>query len=270
MRGKIRQRLLDRDRQRSKLLEVLVVRGPLFRFLPLSLSRLNHRLPGCKAYAEVVQGTTEFHHQIANALFPQADPVFHDAAALHTAVDMLDPQPAVMQGLGGELLFQRQFLAARYLHGHQNLHLRQRERQEAQILQQPAPRGQRIRRRVSNGLIMGAATIGFTEKEDEEQGIHEQDVFDGVVLFLPAITVGLFSRVLGADDASFRPVMGKRGEAGAAAGPVTTGAGASSSGTTTVAASASETPSRWARAGRERAGASPRVRSAARSAGRRT
>jgi hypothetical protein len=28
----------------------------------------------------------------------------------------------------------------------------------------------------------------------------------------------LFNRVLGADDASFRPVMGKRGEAGAAAG----------------------------------------------------
>jgi hypothetical protein len=30
-----------------------------------------------------------------------------------------------------------------------------------------------------------------------------------VVFFLAAITVGLFSRVLGADDAPFRPVMGK-------------------------------------------------------------
>src|SRR6266700_6511841 len=114
---------------------------------------------------------------------------------------------------------------------------------------------------------MDAAAVGVTKKEDEEQRMHEQDVFDRVVFFLAAITVGLFSRVLGADDASFRPVMGKRGEAGAAAGPVTTGAGASSSGTTTVAASASETPSRWARAGRELAGASPRVRRAASSAG---
>ena len=34
MRGKIRQRFLDRDRQRSKLFEVLVVCSPLFRFLP--------------------------------------------------------------------------------------------------------------------------------------------------------------------------------------------------------------------------------------------
>src|SRR5205823_5136112 len=45
----------------------------------------------------------------------------------------------------------------------------------------------------------------------------------------PALTVRLCNRVLGADDASFGPVMGKRGEAGAAAGPATTGAGASSS-----------------------------------------
>src|SRR2546421_11928990 len=97
---------------------------------------------------------------------------------------------------------------------------------------------------------MDATAIGVAEEKDEEQGIHEQDIFDGVVLFLATITVRLFSRVLGADDTPFRPIMGKRGEAGTAA----RGAGASSRGTTTVAASASATPSRCARAGRERAG----------------
>jgi hypothetical protein len=117
---------------------------------------------------------------------------------------------------------------------------------------------------------MGTAAIGVTEKEDDEQGIDEQDIFDGVVFFLAAIALFLFNRVLGADDASFRPVMGKRGEVGAAAGMGATGAGTSSSGTTTVAASASETPSRWARADRERAGASPRARSAASSVGKST
>jgi len=40
----------------------------------------------------------------------------------------------VVQGLVGELLFQGECLAARFLHGHQNLHLGQRERQEAQLL----------------------------------------------------------------------------------------------------------------------------------------
>src|SRR6266849_2616387 len=109
----------------------------------LSLSRLNHRLPRAQTHPEVMQGTAEFHHAIADAVLPQ---------------------PAVVQGLVGELLFQRQVLAARFLHGHQDLHLGQRERQETQILQQPAPSRQRIRRRVSNGLIMGAASIGITER----------------------------------------------------------------------------------------------------------
>jgi hypothetical protein len=91
---------------------------------------------------------------------------------------------------------------------------------------------------------MHTAAIGVTQKEDREAGIDEQDVFDSVILFLPAITVRLFHRVLGVDDAPFCPVMGKRGEAGAAAGMEATGAGSSSSETTTVAASASETPRR--------------------------
>ena len=81
-----------------------------------------------------MQGTAEFHHQIADTLLPQADPVFHDTAALDTAVDMLDPQPAVVQGLVGEVLFYRQCLAAGFLGRHEDLYLRERKRQEAQIL----------------------------------------------------------------------------------------------------------------------------------------
>ena len=55
-----------------------------------------------------------------------------------------------------------------------------------------------------------------------------------------------------------------------AAGMATMGGSSSASGVTTVAASASETPKRCASALRERAGASPRARSAASSAGTRT
>src|SRR6266446_2112097 len=99
----------------------------------LSLSRLNHWLPRGETHPEIMEGTAEFHHEITDAVLPQPDPVFHHAAALDAAVDMLDPQPAVVQGLVGELLFQRQFLAARFLHGHEDLHLGQRERQKAQV-----------------------------------------------------------------------------------------------------------------------------------------
>jgi hypothetical protein len=153
---------------------------------------------------------------------------------------------------------------------HEDLHLGERKREEAQILQEPASSGQGIGCGIGNRLLMDAAAVGVAQKEDREEGIDEQDIVDRVVLFLAALTVRLCRRVLGADDTPFRPVMGKRGEAGGAAGTATTSAGASASGVTTVAASASETPKRCARAVRERAGASPRVRSAASSTGRRT
>src|SRR5947209_3551128 len=117
---------------------------------------------------------------------------------------------------------------------------------------------------------MDATPGGFAEEQDEEQRIDQQDVLYRVVLFLAAVTLGLFSRVLGADDAPFRPVMRKKGAAcpatGAQAEP-DAGAGASSGAATSVP---SETPSRCARAVRERAGASPRARSAASNAGSRT
>ena len=56
---------------------------------------------------------------------------------------------------------------------------------------------------------MDTAAIGVAQKEDEEQGVDEEHIFYRMVFFLAAITRGLFSRVVGADDASFRPRMVK-------------------------------------------------------------
>src|SRR5215475_8362417 len=97
----------------------------------LSLSRLNHCLPWGQAYPEVVQRTAEFHHQITDPLLPQADPVLHDAAALDTTVDMLDPQPTLVQLLVRHVLLPRELLAAGLLGRHEDLHLGEREGQEA-------------------------------------------------------------------------------------------------------------------------------------------
>jgi len=63
----------------------------------VSLSRLNHRLPRGQAHPEVVEGATEFHHEITDASLPQADAVFDNAAALDTTVHMLDPQPPLVE-----------------------------------------------------------------------------------------------------------------------------------------------------------------------------
>ena len=156
-----------------------------------------------------MQGTAELHHEIADALFPQTDAVFHDAAALDTALDVLDPEPPLVECLVGQVLLPRELMTTGFLGRHEDLHFRERERQEAQILQQPTPGRERVGRGFRNAQIMGTAAIGIAQKEDREEGIHEQDIFDRVVFLLPAITFFLFNRVLGADDASFRPVMGK-------------------------------------------------------------
>jgi hypothetical protein len=81
-----------------------------------------------------MQGTAEFHHEIADAVLPQPDPVFDDAAALDATVDMLDPQPTLVQCLVRLLLRQGELLTAWFLGGHEDLHLGQCERQKAQIL----------------------------------------------------------------------------------------------------------------------------------------
>src|SRR5437773_2204280 len=91
---------------------VLRTMGDLGSIDLVSLSRLNHWLPGREAHPEVVEGTTDFHHDIADALFPEADPVFHTATALHTAVDMLNPEPSTVQGLVGLLLLLCQLLSS--------------------------------------------------------------------------------------------------------------------------------------------------------------
>jgi len=69
-------------------------------------------LPRRQAHPEIVQGTAEFHHEIADTVLPQPDPVFHNTTALDAPVDMLDPQPTVVQGLVGPLLCQGACLAA--------------------------------------------------------------------------------------------------------------------------------------------------------------
>ena len=42
---------------------------------------------------------------------------------------------------------------------------------------------------------MDAATVGVTQKEGQEEGIDEQDIFHRVVSFLAALTLFLFNRV---------------------------------------------------------------------------
>jgi hypothetical protein len=65
-----------------------------------------------------VEGAAVFHHEITDASLPQADAVFHDAAALDTALDMLDAQPTLVERLVRPLLLPRELLAPWLLRGY--------------------------------------------------------------------------------------------------------------------------------------------------------
>jgi len=57
-----------------------------------------------QAHPEIVQGTAELHHEIADALLPQPDAVFDNATTLDAAVDMLDPPPPLVEHLVGQVV----------------------------------------------------------------------------------------------------------------------------------------------------------------------
>src|SRR5262249_20862811 len=112
--------------------------------------------------------------------------------------------------------------------------------------------------------LLDTAPVGVAQQKDDAPGMDEPDVRERVGFFLPALASRLCRRGWGADDAPCGAVMGTRGDGGPATGAA---AGRGSAGGTLPAA-ASATPSRGARAVRDRAGAAPRVRRAARSTGK--
>jgi hypothetical protein len=138
-----------------------------------------------------MERTTNFHDTIAHARFSQATGVVDNAAALDAAVDVLNTHAAARDAAIRRFLRAREVPASWLSGRHNDLHLVECERQEAQILEQGTPRRQGIRGRIGNPLIVGAAGIGVTQKENRERRIDQQDVLYRVAFFLAAITARL-------------------------------------------------------------------------------
>jgi hypothetical protein len=85
--------------------------------------------------------TADFHDQVADAYLPEAAGVVDHAAALDAAVDVLDADAATGNASIGGFLAARKGAASWRAGRHDDLDLVERERQEAQILEQPTPRG---------------------------------------------------------------------------------------------------------------------------------
>jgi hypothetical protein len=88
-----------------------------------------------------MQRTADFHDEIADTGFPEAVGVVDDATTLDAAVDMLDAHtPASDTSIHG-FLRPCEGPAPWLLGGDDDLDVVERERQKAEVLEQPAPRG---------------------------------------------------------------------------------------------------------------------------------
>jgi hypothetical protein len=205
-----------------------------------------------------MQPTADGHDAIANAGRPEAVGVMDDATALDTASDRRDAHATTGNAPIRRLLCARARPSSRVPGRHDDLDMVERQRQEAQILEQAAPGRSGRRGGIGNPVVVGAAGIGVTQQEHRQRGIDQQHVFDRVAFLLAAITARLLSRILGTLDAPFGAIVANRGEVGAGAGG-SPGMGGSVVGTTSAVASASATPRRAANLDTDRVGTSPRV-----------
>jgi hypothetical protein len=76
----------------------------------MSLSRLNYGLPRGEAEPSIMESTADVPHPIADAHLPEAASVFDAATALDTAMDMVDPQPTLVELLVCHVLLPRELL----------------------------------------------------------------------------------------------------------------------------------------------------------------
>src|SRR5262245_22414778 len=97
--------------------------------------------------------TADCHHQVTDAGLPEAADVMDDAAALDAAVDVLDAHTSASDAPMGSFLRPREGPAPWLPRRHDDLHVVQCKCQEAEILEQPAAHGQRVRSCISNPLI---------------------------------------------------------------------------------------------------------------------
>ncbi len=211
-----------------------------------------------------MQRTTDVHDHVANAVLPQPDGLFEHPATFDAAIDLFDAPPSPSELSIGRFLGSRQRFPTRLLRRLEDAHPLQCERLETQVLQQLAPRRQRIRRRIGHMLVMNTPRMGLTQEENAQGLIDQEEVLQHVALFLAAIARFLLSRVVGARDGSLGAVMTKRGAAGGVA------VWAPSVGEASNAGDGSSTSRRARQASIWRQGASPKVRSVSRKTGSKT
>lgn len=166
--------------------------------------------PGPIVQPEVVQATTRFHQLILNMLAPQSELVFDDATAFDTPNHMLNPHTDTADALMLRFLLSPQFAAARFFLWLCDANSGNGKALKAQILIQPTVGGKGVLLLIRHRFIMPRPFIGGAEKPNATIVPNQEQVFDRMLLLLPAGVEALFIRVGRAVDRAFGAIMKKK------------------------------------------------------------
>lgn len=154
-----------------------------------------------------MQGTTGFHHSIAEVVFASTHFIHDDPTAFDASDRMFDADPQAGDSAITGFLFGRQFFAARLLERLQDGHIRQGEPLEASILTKLTFGRQAQATFIRDFLIVFLAFAGGAKPQDLSASINEQVVLDAVLFLLATVQVRLQNRVFGARNRPFSAIL---------------------------------------------------------------
>jgi hypothetical protein len=158
-----------------------------------------------------MQATTRFHHGITNAIFQEADFVFHDSVAFHPTNGMFNPHSDGGNTPIARLLRRSKFPSTWGFLGLEDRDVRQEKSLEALILIQATAGWQGIACQLGNALIRGVAFTGMAQEAHVTRLGDYEEVFERMTLLLATIKLLLLFGIFRAVDRTFSAIMPKRG-----------------------------------------------------------
>jgi hypothetical protein len=161
-----------------------------------------------------MQSTTRLHDGVANAVLPEAYPVFHHPVAFHPTDRVCDTASDGRDRTIGRFLRWRKFTSTRFSLGLDDRDPSERKALEPHLLIETTPVGQGLAGQIRKAFLMGVALTGVAQEAHVTGLVDHKQVFDRVALLLAAVVVLLCLGIGWAVDRSLRAIMPKRGGVG--------------------------------------------------------
>jgi hypothetical protein len=168
-------------------------------------------MPRTMTQSQVVQATSDRHHQVAHRRLPVAQLVLHDPTALHTAHHVLDPHLLARYTMILSLLLNCQLSTTRFLCWLLNQNVLKRKSLKSHVLVQHTPSRKGIHFIVHYRFLMPFSSNCLTQKPDLTVSIDQHNILDCVTLLLATVIFILFVSIYWTLDGAFGTIMIKKG-----------------------------------------------------------